>query len=133
MYTTLQAIGSPLSWYDGSATTEITNSLSGLRLIVAAGGDDDRFVEVHFPYAKAFQVLDDSDMLEYWHKERPLGKHILFQVLSGGWVQRTEGHYFQVTSSHQGMREWLLVTDAGPCVTIVSTYEPFVRHYGTGA
>ena len=28
---------------------------------MAAGGEKDRFLEVHVPYARAFQVLDDSD------------------------------------------------------------------------
>jgi hypothetical protein len=132
MDTVLKPVGEPLSWYPGSATIEVANTISGLRVVVAAGGEKDRFLEVHVPYARAFQVLDDSDMLEYWGPGQPLGTHSVYRVMAGGWVDRTAGSYFHVTSTIEEMREWLVVSDAGPCVTFVSVYEPALREYGDG-
>jgi hypothetical protein len=132
MDTVLEPVGEALSWYPGSATIEVANTISGLRVVVAAGGEKDRFLEVHVPFAKAFQVLDDSDMLEYWGPGKPLGTHSVFRVKSGGWVDRVSGNYFHVTSAIPELREWLVVSDVGPCVTLISFYEPTLREYGSG-
>ena len=132
MDTILEPVGEPLAWYPGSSTVEVINTFSGLRVVVAAGGEQDGFLEVHVPFAKAFQVLDDSDMLEYWSPGRPLGTHSVYRVVSGGWIDRAAGNYFHVTSAIPELREWLVVSDAGPCVTLVSVYEPALRQYGDG-
>ena len=72
MKTELEPVGKKLAWYSGSATTEISNSNSGLRVIIASAVGSDFYTEIHFPYVRAFQVLYDGDMLEYWDKTRPL-------------------------------------------------------------
>jgi hypothetical protein len=129
MQTILEPVGNKLTWYSGSATTEIISSNSGLRVVISSAVGTKLNVEIHFPYAKAFQVLDDGDMLEYWDKHRPLKQHVVYRVLSGGWLDRSRGHYFHVTSANEDMYEWLIVSDAGPCVTVISTYRPHIREY----
>lgn len=37
---------------------------------------------------------------------------------------------FHITSAMDNMQEWLIVWDTGPCVTVVSAYEPHIREFG---
>ncbi len=118
-----------VEWFSGSTVVEISHGLSGLRIVIAAPIDDDRFCEIHFPYPRAFQAIPESDMLSYW--DQPLGSgRFLYRVSRGGWIERTSDHYFQVISSDINVSEWLVVTDTGLCVTILSSHAPHVREYG---
>ena len=126
----LVPIGDPLTWYDGSDTLEIVDSGSGLRVVLAAPRGIDRFAEIHFPFARAFQVLDEGDMLKYWEESGSLGCHAVFQVTSGGWLERASSNYFDITSGLENMREWLIAPDVGRCVTVISAYTPHIREFG---
>jgi len=120
--------GPEIEWFRATEITEINYSLSGLRIVVAAAMDDDRFCEVHFAWPQAFQAIPESDMLSYWRE--PLGSgRFLYKVSSGGWVQRTEEHYFQVLSVPEPPSEWLVVADSGLVVTVLSADPPHLRTY----
>ena len=123
--------GNPVAWFRGASAIEITNSLSGLRIVVAAPNGEDQYLEVHFPYARAFQAMDEGDMLGYW-EPGSTGSHLVFEVLSGGWLERAGPHYLHVTAAVGNTREWLVVSD-DLCVSVISSYEPHVREYGSAA
>ncbi|MBB5866352.1 hypothetical protein [Xanthomonas sp. 3058] len=127
MQTLLESVGKEIEWYDGSDVSEITNTSSGLRVVLSAPVGIDRYAEVHFSFARAFQVMDEGDMLEYWHA--PLkSKHFLYRVVSGGWRDRAAGHYLHVTSALDQMQEWLIVSEC-LCVSVISAQPPHVREY----
>jgi hypothetical protein len=128
MKAVLEPIGTQIEWFKGAAVTEIANTDSGLRIVLASPLGIDRYVEVHFPYVRAFQVMDQGDMAGYWGPALP-GNHVLYKVDSGGWRERVAGHFLRVTSAMDKMTEWLVVSD-DLCVTVMSTYEPHVREFG---
>ena len=123
----LELVHSPIDWYAGSATVEVVSTATGLRVVVASTEEFDSYVEFHFRQSHAFQVLYERDMMSYWQEPLP-ANHMLFRVLGGGWLERTSSDYFQVANSLNS-NEWLIVSDTGPCVTIIADKEPAVREY----
>lgn len=111
----LDPIGTEVEWSNDSAVTEIVNTHSGLRIVLAAPVEVDRYVEIHFPHVHAFQVMDEGDMLEYWMPPLP-ERFIAYKVISGGWRERVDGHLLNVTSALDHMQEWLIVS-ADLCIT----------------
>ncbi|MFO3707325.1 hypothetical protein ACI6Q5_20690 [Xanthomonas codiaei] len=105
MQTLLKPVGSEIEWQVGPDVTEISNTSSGLRIVLAAQKSIDRYHEIHFLFVRAFQVMDEGDMLEYWQNPLTTG-HVLYKVASGGWVS-----------------ECL-------CVSVISAYVPHVREFG---
>lgn len=112
----------------GSAVTEVTNTLSGLRVVLAAPAGIDRYVEFHFTNPRAFQAMDEGDMLEYWQSPLPIG-YVLYRVTNGGWRERASGHYLSVTSALANVQEWLIVS-ADLCVSVMSSEAPNMREFG---
>jgi len=118
-------IGSEISWFPGCDIVEISNSVSGLRVVVAATRDSDRFAEIHFESARAFQVLEEGDLLGYW--DPPLtAKYLVYKVEAGGWRERVADHFLQSTAP--SMPEWLIVTEC-LCVNVLSACTPHIREY----
>ena len=131
MQTLLEPVGPEIEWLGGSDVTEITSSNSGLRIVLAAPEGVDRYLEIHFPFVRAFQAMDEGDMLSYWHS--PLTtKHAIYGVKSGGWRDRVSGDYLHVTSALDSMQEWLIVSEC-LCVSVVSAYAPHFREFGNAA
>ncbi|MFY2763695.1 hypothetical protein [Arenimonas sp. MALMAid1274] len=128
MHTLLEPVGPEIHWRGGSDVTEITNTSSGLRIVVAAPEGVDRYLEVHFPFVRAFQAMDEGDMLEYWQSPLTTG-HVVYKVISGGWLDRVSGDFLHVTSSLETMQEWLIVSES-LCVSALSAYVPHVREFG---
>jgi hypothetical protein len=129
----MNLIASPYSngidWFSGSTITEVSDTLSGLRIVVGAAWGDGRFCEIHFANARAFQSLAESDMLSYW--QQPLtSRCFVYQVTAGGWLERVSDHYFQVASLDGDLHEWLIVADAGSVVTVLAAEPPHIRDYG---
>jgi hypothetical protein len=120
----LEPVHEPIDWYAGSTTLEVISTQFGLRIVVASTEEFDSYVEFRFGNAHAFQVLHERDMMSYWEEPLP-AKHMLFRVLGGGWLERATSDYFQVTNSFSS-NEWLIVSDTGPCVTVISDKEPNV-------
>ena len=108
--------------------TEITSLPSGLRIIVAAPDEMGRFVEIHFSYVRAFQAMDEGDMLIFWNPPLP-GRFLVYRVESGGWLARVSSHFLQVTAAIGTVQEWLVVS-SDVCVSVLSDHEPYVREYG---
>ena len=106
----------------------MVSTATGLRVVVASTEEFDSYVEFHFRQAHAFQALHERDMMSYWQEPLPTS-HMLFRVLGGGWLERTSPDYFQVANSLNS-NEWLIVSDTGPCVTVIADKEPAVREYG---
>jgi len=131
MKTLLEPVGYEIEWHGGSDVTEITNTSSGLRIVVAAPKGIDRYLEIHFPFVRAFQVMDEGDMLEYWQTPLTTG-NALYKVASGGWRERAAGQFLHVTASLDAMQEWLVVSE-GLCVSVISAYVPHVREFGDAA
>src|SRR5690348_11703009 len=109
MQTSLEPVGPKYRWLRGSAVTEVTSTLSGLRVVLAAPADIDHHVELDFANPRAFQVMDEGDMLAYWQPPRHLN-HALYRVVAGGWCERAAGHYLNVTASLTNIHEWLVVS-----------------------
>lgn len=128
MKASLVPIGEEHDWFRVSAVTEITSLPSGFRVVVAAPPEVDRFVEFHFPFVRAFQAMDEGDMLEFWSPPLP-GRFLLYRVDAGGWLERVKGDFLQVTATIDAIREWLIVS-SDVCVSVLSAYEPSVREYG---
>ncbi|MCC8627474.1 hypothetical protein [Xanthomonas vesicatoria] len=131
MQTLLKPVGSEIEWQVGSDVTEISNTSSGLRIVLAAQKSIDRYLEIHFPFVRAFQVMDEGDMLEYWQNPLTTG-HVLYKVASGGWRERAAGQFLHVTASLTTMQEWLIVSEC-LCVSVISAYVPHVREFGDTA
>jgi hypothetical protein len=131
MKTLLQPIGPEIKWHKGSDITEISQSASGLRVVLASPEGEERYVEFHFPFVRAFQVMDEGDMLEFWQNPVAAG-HALYKVVSGGWRDRVEGQFLHVTSALDNMIEWLIVSEC-LCVSVISPYVPHAREFGDGA
>ncbi|AOY68036.1 hypothetical protein LN565_11245 [Xanthomonas euvesicatoria pv. euvesicatoria] len=128
MQTFLEPVGSEVQWHEGADVSEIISTSSGLRIVVAAPAGVDRHLEIHFPFVRAFQVMDEGDMLEYWESPLTTG-HLLYKVISGGWRDRTAGHFLHVTASLDSMQEWLIVSEC-LCVSVLSAYVPHLREFG---
>jgi hypothetical protein len=131
MQTLLQPVGSEIEWHGGSDVTEIINTNSGLRIVVAGPEGVDRYLEIHFPFVRAFQVMDEGDMLEYWQPPLTTG-HVIYKVISGGWRDRSAGQFLHVTNSLDAMHEWLIVSEC-LCVSVISAYVPHAREFGGAA
>ncbi|WP_416203533.1 hypothetical protein [Xanthomonas euvesicatoria] len=128
MQTFLEPVGSEVQWHEGADVTEIISTSSGLRIVVAAPAGVDRHLEIHFPFVRAFQAMDEGDMLEYWESPLTTG-HVLYKVIAGGWRDRTAGHFLHVTASLDSMQEWLIVSEC-LCVSVLSAYVPHLREFG---
>jgi hypothetical protein len=131
MQTLLEPVGPEIDWHGGSDVIEITSTSSGLRIVMAAPEGVDRYLELHFPFVRAFQAMDEGDMLEYW--QSPLtSNHALYKVTSGGWRDRVSGQYLHVTAALDTMQEWLVVSEC-LCVSVISAYVPHIREFGGAA
>ncbi len=128
MHTSLEPVGSEFEWLGSSAITEVTSTGSGLRIVLAAPVDVDRYVEFHFSDVRAFQAMDEGDMLEYWRAALP-GRYALYRVTAGGWCSRVTGHYLNVTSTLDHMHEWLVVS-SDVCASAISAQAPHMREFG---
>jgi hypothetical protein len=115
----------------GSDITEVTSTHSGLRIVLAAPEGVDRYLEIHFPFVRAFQVMDEGDMLEYWQRPLTTG-HALYKVISGGWRERAAGQFLRVTCSLDTMQERLIVSEC-LCVSVISMHVPNLREFGDAA
>ena len=117
----------PIDWYNGSATIEVHNGQSGLRIIVSSAEELDSNIQFQFGHVHAFQSLYERDMMSYWSEPLPKN-HMLFRVLGGGWLERSSSDYLQATASFNS-NEWLIVSDTGPCISVISDKPPQVIEY----
>lgn len=116
-------------WSDAASITELTFGMSGLRLVVSAPLGSDAFVEIYFPGANAFQTLQNCDHLAYWGDKAFMTKHLIYQMVKGGWRDRVGDHYMQVLNvNRERQSEWLVV-GGEHCVSVVSGSEPMVRSF----
>ena len=131
MQTYLEPIAPKVDWHGPSFVTEVVCTGSGLRIVAAASQGVGRFVEIHFPFVRAFQVMDEGDMLAFW--EAPRSKsHMIYKVISGGWRARVAGQFLHVTAALDNMYEWLIVSDS-LCVSVISAFMPHIREYSDAA
>lgn len=122
--------GEQYEWSDAGSITELTFGLSGLRIVVSAPVGSDEFVEFFFPGANAFQTLQNCDHLAYWDHDEFQTKHLIYQMLEGGWRDRVGEHYMQVLNTQRkAQSEWLVVATEY-CVSVVSGKPPFIRSFG---
>jgi hypothetical protein len=131
MKTLTEPVGTEIDWFDGSTIAEITNSRTGLRIVIQAAGGEGPYAEVHFPFALAFQAMDEGDMVGLIDASLS-AKRVAFRVLSGGWKDGVSDRYLMPSSGASEFREWLVVSDIGQMVSVISFYEPHVRQYGRG-
>lgn len=122
--------GKQFHWSDAASITEPTFGSSGLRVVVSAPIDSDAFVEFFFPGANAFQTLQNCDYVDYWGHDDFKTKHLLYQLLEGGWRDRVGEHYMQVLNTQRATQsEWLVVATEY-CVSVISGSEPLIRCFG---
>lgn len=104
--------------------------MSGLRVVVSAPIGSDEFVEFFFPGANAFQALQNCDHLAYWGHDDFKTKHLIYEMLEGGWRDHVGEHYMQVLNTHrEDQSEWLVVATEY-CVSVVSGSPPLIRSFG---
>ena len=131
METTLESM-TTCHWWQQAFISELSYSTNGLRVVVSRNGHPGTFIEFFFDCPRAFQVMDEGDMLEYWGT--PLNGSVLYRVAQGGWVMRTEGHYLQTTNAVMGSgtpyQEWLFVTNE-LCASVISPISPLVREFSS--
>ena len=132
MKTTTESVGIEIDWFSGSTVAEVTNSETGLRIVLQAPGRNGPYAEVHFPFARAFQVMDEGDMVGLIDASLS-NRHVVYKVLAGGWKDMVSGQYLTVSSAVSEFHEWLVVSDIGQMVSVISYYTPHVREYGAGA
>jgi hypothetical protein len=128
MHTSLEPAGPEFEWLSSSSITEVSSTSSGLRIVLAAPVDIDSYVEFHFSDPRAFQAMDEGDMLAYWHLALP-GRYALYRVTAGGWRERSVGHYLNVTSALDNLHEWLVVS-SDLCISVISSVAPHAREFG---
>jgi hypothetical protein len=122
--------GPEIDWFVATEITDIAYGAGGLKLTIRAARGDDRFAEIAFSRVLAFQAIPESDMLSYWLT--PLGSgRFAYSVATGGWMERTGEHYFQVMSVPPTPKEWLVVADCGLVVTVLSAEPPQIRLGGS--
>lgn len=132
MKTLTEPVGIEIDWFDGSTIAEITNSKTGLRIVLQAAGGGGHFAELHFPFARAFQAMDEGDMVGLIDASLS-ARHIVFRVLAGGWKDAVSDRFLMTSSGVSEFQEWLVVSDIGQMVSVISYYEPHVRQYGNGS
>ena len=117
-------IGGELSWLPVDII-EVSNTLSGLRIVAEGSRGTDRFAEVHFAGARAFQALDEGDLMGYC--DPPLrSKYLVYRIDAGGWRERVGDHFLHCTDAK--MPEWLIVTEC-LCVNVLSGCTPHIREF----
>jgi len=129
MKTLTEPVGIEIDWFDGSTIAEITNSETGLRIVLQAAGGAGPYAEVHFPFVRAFQAMDEGDMVGLIDTSLS-NRHGAFRVLEGGWKDAVSNQYLKVSSAVSEFHEWLVVSDIGQMVSVISYYAPHVRQYG---
>ena len=132
MKTLTEPFGTEIDWFEGSTVAEISNSETGLRIVLVAAGGRGPYAEVHFPFVRAFQAMDEGDMVGLIDASLS-GRHVVFRVLAGGWKDAVSDRYLMTSSGVPEFQEWLVVSDVGEMVSVISFYEPHVRQYGRGA
>jgi len=88
-----------------------------------------RKIDVLFPHAEAFRVMDERDLGEYWPAcSTPNGW--IFEVTDGGWLkQELERPNSLVARIHHGIREFL-IAGVDDCVSVLSLNKPEMRVLG---
>jgi|SRR5690606_5213693 len=129
MKTITEPVGVEIAWFSGSTIAEVSNSDTGLRIVVQAAGRDGPYAEIHFPFVRALQVMDEGDMVGLIDADLS-DRHVAFRVLSGGWRDAVSDRYLTISSAVDEFHEWLVVSDVGQMVSIISYYAPHVREYG---
>ena len=124
MQTPLEPIGYEFDWHGGSGVVEMTSTSSGLRIVVAELQGIYRYLEIHFPFVHAFQVMKEGDTLKYW-QTRLKSNRTLYKVTAGGWCDRVSGQYSNATAVLDIMHQWLGVSE---CLRVseVPAYAPQV-------
>jgi len=124
MKVTTTPIGNEIT-FQAVDVIEIAYTMSGLRIVAEAGRDLDRFAEVHFAGARAFQALDEGDLFGHWDQPKRT-KHLLYRIDAGGWRDHIGGNFLYCTD--EKMPEWLIVTDL-LCVNVLSGCTPHIREF----
>jgi hypothetical protein len=121
-------------WSKQAEISEILYSVYGLRIVISRMEDTESFMDVFFQYPRAFQVMDEGDMLAFWRECQYESGHLIFRELDGGWVSRVEGSFFQTTMA-VGMppyEEYLIATPM-LCVSIISPAAPLLRVFSASS
>ena len=132
MKTLTDPVGIEVDWFDGSTIAEIANSVTGLRIVLQAAGGNGPYAEVHFPFVRAFQAMDEGDMVGLIDASLS-HRHVVYKVLAGGWRDAVSDKYLFVSVAIPEFHEWLVVSDIGQMVSVISYYTPHVREYGAEA
>jgi len=123
-----EPIGAFCHWSAGAEIVEIAYSRHGLRLLIGRAQESEAFVEVFFQYPRAFQVMDEGDMLAFWHEGGLEQGYFVFKVLEGGWASRVADNFLQTTLAVgiPPYEEWLIATSM-LCASVISPQTPLVR------
>lgn len=111
-----------------SCVLEVRFSVVGLYIFVEVypqGASKSVHVEVFFPYHSGFQLLDEGDMPAWFAGQCYRSGHVVYEVISGGWLSRASGEN-GLSIASATCREWLVVT-ANECVSVFSPATPSIR------
>jgi hypothetical protein len=85
------------------------------------------FVEYRFGSGSRFRVLEEMDLAAYWETGLFLGKHSLYEIQAGGWLDgREDERNLLLVWKDYGAREWLLAT-TNFSVSVASLTEPVIH------
>jgi hypothetical protein len=118
-------MGTSYTW-DESNISDLNWGESGLRIVVEfwsrTDPSDRRCIEYYWHGATRHRVLEESDLAHYWDNASYEKGHLLFQVLSGGWLSHANQENINIWFG----QEWFLYT-SNWSATVISSGEPVIR------
>lgn len=79
-----------------------------------------------------FRVLDEGDLLEFWHSDnRPSG--MVWEILAGGWFDQERQRSGFLSGSQQDLKEFMVLGQNDCMSVIVGKYQPLMVPPRTGS
>jgi hypothetical protein len=114
--------------YSGAPTIDSLGYLHGVLTLTWGTNLHGVSARIRFASADGFRCLDEGDMVDWWGPSLP-GRHLLFRVNSGGWLDQ-ESLRFGFLGREKYYEEYLVVS-TGLCVNVFSRRPPTVMSNGT--
>ena len=78
---------------------------------------------LRFESVRAFRVVDELDLLDYWQAGYPTSTSLVWQVESGGWLDHERTVHGRFLGLADEAEEYLIVT-GDACVSVISSEPP---------
>lgn len=118
-----EPMGPEYEWGNDSEITEVQYKLGSLSVFVDAPDQYKKRIEIRFKDVRAYQVLDEGDLIVFWENGLGGKKSLAFTILEGGWHERMPPGIMSVTNAVGSFTEYL-VTSINDCVCVVCSEPP---------